>query len=133
MKPYCRAAVPPRDRGVASTFNAVASTWASSFGDEAWLRFSKNDATRAFVLLVKLLTPALAPYRLGKVAASQFASAVELAPLKLLISAWPFLFCQKPIPADWPGWIFGCESSLVIVPVPVPVPIVALLGMDRPT
>jgi len=45
---------------------------------------------------VKLLAPALTPYRLEFVA-SQVDKAVSLAPLlKLVISAWPFLLCQKP-------------------------------------
>src|SRR5258708_1167542 len=50
-----------------------------------------------------LVLPARLPNMWGKLLASQFPKPAELAkPLKLLITAWPFCLCQKPIVAKLP-------------------------------
>ena len=65
---------------------------------------AKKAAMKSFVLSVRSLMPALAPYRFGNVAASQLPNCLESGPpLRLLMSTCPFLFCQNPIVAAWPA------------------------------
>jgi hypothetical protein len=59
---------------------------------------------------------------LGKLAASQLPSAVAVAPpLKLWISAWPLLVCQKPMPPVRPYCTPWPELATVAVGVAVAV------------
>src|SRR6516225_1795575 len=97
---------------------ATASTCACTLLPPRLKRVSKYPATWALVMPVRLLAPE--PYRLGKHAANQLPSAVaDGPPLKQLISAWPFLLCQKPMPpvrplvTPWPRLVTVAVSLAV--------------------
>src|SRR4051794_40562066 len=93
---------------VVKVANADASTWAYAFCPETPKRLRKYLATSAFDRFVRLVpvveltlkAGAFLPNRLGRLVARVFARVrpLEVVP-KLLIRAWPFALCQKPMVA----------------------------------
>src|SRR4051794_21726435 len=102
---------------VVKVANAAASTWAYDFWPVTPKMLRKYVATSAFDRFVRLVpvvaltlkAGAFLPNRLGRLVARVFASERPLEAFpKLVISAWPFALCQKPIVAVSP-WKMPCS------------------------
>src|SRR5579883_870640 len=113
VNPFCTASeLAPSVLVVAYTARRPPSNWAFVFAPLTEKNCMNSAATSALVLPVRLYG-VVGPYRLGNEVANQLASDVEVGPpLKLLINAWPFLLCQKPIVAVSPRTrAESCSSS----------------------
>src|SRR5713101_6013013 len=97
-----------------ATAKACASTWGRGRLNLVW----NSAASWALVSPVRLPVPA--PYRLGKLVASQADNAIEAEPpLKLSISAWPAWLFQKLMVPVTPGGTPNPRLVTVAVPLVV--------------